>query len=155
MPLSTLTFNSLQYQIADIVNTLNDYPDTAYFVFSFVATGTPVVFELSATAMNANNIYYAGSTPLLPFGDQDLTNVNVAILSNNFVSSDVIKSLIDYSDNNSDNPNGYLLFAPALSINNYLYYNITAVIPTGDGEVTGNGGTGTTNPSPPAMLTIG
>jgi hypothetical protein len=141
---SSISFAKVRFYVADIQAMLAT-SQIVKFVFSPYYPGSDISLGLIAYAQTESNgqLSYPGVPLPLTFETEEAISIaGAVIITNNYIAASNMQALIQ-GLNDSD----FLLFEPAILANtNYLYYNIsTGVASTG-------GGTGTTNPSPPATM---
>ncbi|WP_158826152.1 hypothetical protein [Mucilaginibacter lacusdianchii] len=163
-----LNLPHLLYSVADIQNTLAEYPQLDCFMFlqNFNAgsDGSPTLHLLSyahgntqGSTLGYNEVYYNASNPdaLAPFGNFTVAVDAPFILAPNGISKAQIVELIGSGEALAD----ALIFVPKISPENCIYYrvrpaqlvegNYEFVVPEGhnDGDYGDD-----TNPSPPATI---
>lgn len=150
----SLKFYQLSYQVSDILHMIGHYSGIDNFVFSYYSAEPGLPLQLAAyvrTCVGDVLSYSKDFDVLAAQGYSILEVTGPVILSNNFITIEVMNGLI----NSLDNPDGegYLVFTPALNDKQHVYYDVVAYNTTDDIELQ-TGGTSTTNPSPPATMAV-
>lgn len=159
MKQNPIKFYYLRYNILDVVAMIDNCPDITDFVFSNICTDGDGYMQLISHGRMfvppTQYKYSAFTTVLQPYRDQAFLVNGEVIMSNNYITIADMKTLIGYQNGESTNPHGFLLFTPALTETNYLYYNVVAYtsVSNSDTEVNTGDPTVPTNPSPPATMT--
>lgn len=147
----SLNFYHLKYDVSDIKSLIDKYDDINNFVFSYYSSGAGKPVQLIAyvrKGLDCTVYTYAEESNILSHHGEHLLEVSgIAIMSNNFIAIEEMKTLIDYPKKDS----GHLLFKPKLNSTNHVYYSVEYFL--NDGEPNKQGGISTTNPSPPATMT--
>lgn len=146
----SLNFYHLKYHVSDIKSLIDKYDDINNFVFSYYSSGAGKALGLIAyvrLGTDCNAYTYAEESNILHHHHEHVLEVDgVAIMSNNFIPIEEMKTLIDYPNKNS----GHLQFTPKLNDTAHVYYFVEPFLNDEPGK---QGGIATTNPSPPATMT--
>jgi hypothetical protein len=159
MKSTPLKFNYLKFNIIDIVTMIDYCPTALDFVFTATSSNADGYLQLVAHArmlVGPNEIQYSDMTKVLqPYRNQAYEVNGPIIITNNYIPIATMKQLIGFSNGQSNNSSGFLLFTPGLTDTNYVYYSVE---PYNAINVVGSGATGSTdivtNPSPPATMPI-
>jgi hypothetical protein len=161
-PLQTLKFLLVKWPIAQVEYWLNyPTPGLDYFLFDFhfpATTDPSLPLGLCAFAHNTTPGYFNPYNPdiLLPVHSHAALFSGPIKLTSNILSVAEVKALVGNDPSGKD----YLLFTPNLNSDHQVYYTVIAVpsAAASKGGVTttktatpmDGGGSGITNPSPPA-----
>jgi len=156
MKTHALKFDYLRYNVIDIVTMIDNNPTTVDFVFTFYSPDADGHLQLAANArmiVGPNEVQYSELMDILkPYRSQALEVCGPVILSNNFISIADMKALIGFSNGQSNNITGFLVFVPDLLASNHVFYNVTAYTLVNNITTVAGTGTVTTDPSPPATM---